>query len=59
MATKSILKTIRIKDAKAARGLANALEYAQRQPVKQVTMQHKVSDASRDEIRAMFANDRN
>lgn len=59
MATKSILKTIRIKDAKAARGLANALEYTQRQPAKQVTMQHKVSDASRDEIRAMFANDRN
>lgn len=57
MATKSILKTVRIKGAKAARGLADALEYAQRKSAKQVTLQHKVSDASREEIRSMFAND--
>lgn len=56
MATKSILKTVHIKDNTSARRLANALSNAydvQRQPV---VFKCKVSDASDDEIKAMFGD---
>lgn len=61
MATKSILKTVHLKDQKSVSKLANALENAQNYKQPKVTMNHMVSDASRDEIKAMFlgrANDR-
>lgn len=54
MATKSILKTIHIKDPRAARQLANALEYAAERPAKEVAMSKIVSEASREDIRKMF-----
>ena len=54
MATKSILKTVHIKDSESARRLANALEYAKGKHAREVTMSRMVSEASRDEIRAIF-----
>ena len=54
MATKSILKTIHIKDSRAARQLANALEYAAERPAKEVTMSKIVTEAGREDIRKMF-----
>lgn len=60
MATKSILKTVHIKDRKAAVALVNALENAKGKTSQKVTYQRMPSEASRDEIRAMFGvqNDR-
>lgn len=60
MATKSILKTIHIKSRDSARALANALEYAKNKTEKTVIFSKSYSEASRDEIKAMFGaeNDR-
>lgn len=55
MATKSVLKSINIKDRKAAFALVNALENAQGKKAKPVEHSRSFSDASREEIRAMFA----
>lgn len=54
MATKSILKTIHIKDQRAATALANALENARGKSEKVVTFQRAPSEASREDIRKMF-----
>ncbi len=54
MATKSILKTILIKDRKSARALVNALEHASGKGEKQVIMRKGSSEASQSEIRKMF-----
>ncbi len=60
MATKSILKTIHIKNKKSALALVNALENACGKQEKKVAMSRPHSDASREEIRQMFGenNDR-
>nr|DAW18051.1 MAG TPA: hypothetical protein [Caudoviricetes sp.] len=58
VATKSILKTVHIKDNTSARRLANALSNAydvQHQPV---VFKCRVSDASDEEIRAMFGDNK-
>ena len=57
MATKSVLKTIYIKDAKAANRLILALENAERKSVSDQKSSRKVSTASEDEIRSMFCAD--
>jgi len=55
MATKSILKNVHIKNAGDARRLANALEHAAEKPAKAVVMSKIVTEASRSDIRKMFA----
>ena len=54
MATKSILKTVYIKDNDAAKRLANALENAAQKSSEPVNYKRSVSTASRKEIREMF-----
>jgi len=56
MATKSILKTVHIKDSRAANRLVNALENAQKNPAKERHIKQKVTTASRSEIRSMFSD---
>lgn len=55
MATKSILKTVYIKDNNAARRLASALENAHGKKSKTVTYSRPVSEASRDSIKKIFS----
>lgn len=55
MATKSILKSIQIKDKKSAAKLANALENASGKKAKEIKYNRSFSDASRDDIRKMFS----
>ena len=59
MATKSILKTVHIKEPEAARKLVDALENAEKKQVKSNSAARRVSAASREEIREMFRNDAN
>ena len=54
MATKSILKNIRIKDAKAARRLVGAMERSQEKQPRPVVVKRSVSEATREEVRAIF-----
>lgn len=54
MATKSILKTIVIKDSSTAGKLAKAMDRAMEKVSKEVLISHKVSEASRDEIKTLF-----
>lgn len=54
MATKSILKTIHIKDRKSAVALVNALENAHGKAEKEVTMSRSYSEASKEDIQKMF-----
>ena len=54
MATKSILKTVHIKDKKAAAALVGALENAKNKTAKEVRMSRSSSEASREEIKKMF-----
>lgn len=54
MATKSILKTIHIKDRKAASALVCALENAKGKHSRDVVMSRSYSEASRSDIRKMF-----
>lgn len=54
MATKSILKTVHIKERRSATALVNALENAKGKTARKVTYQRMPSEASREEIRAMF-----
>lgn len=54
MATKSILKTVYIKDNEAAKRLANALENASQKSSRQVTFSRSVSPATKKEIHDMF-----
>ena len=60
MATKSILKSIDIKDRATANAFINALENASGKKSKQVQHTRVCTDANRDEIRKMFGdkNDR-
>jgi hypothetical protein len=54
MSTRSILKTVHIKDSKSARRLASALENASKKKCREVVYSRAVSTAARDEIKAMF-----
>ena len=54
MATKSILKTIYLKDEKPARAFINALENAENKAEQTVTLSRGYSEASRTEIRKLF-----
>lgn len=54
MATKSILKTIHIKNRKSAFALVRALENAHGKSEKKVPMQKAYSDVSRSDIKKMF-----
>lgn len=54
MATKSVLKSIHIRDKNAAERLVSALEHASGKGSKQVLQTRMFSDASREEIRKMF-----
>jgi len=58
MATKSILKTVYIKDSEAARRLANALENASQRTSEPVIYRRSVSTATRKEIREMFLEEK-
>lgn len=54
LATKSILKSIQVKDKKTALRLASALENASGKQEKNVQFNRTFSDATRDEIEKMF-----
>lgn len=54
MATKSILKTIHIKERNSANALVRALENAKGKTAKDVVMKRSYSEASRDDIHKMF-----
>lgn len=54
MATKSILKSIRVKDRRTAFRLVRALENAEKKGREPVATTRTFSDASREEIRKMF-----
>lgn len=56
MATKSILKSVNIKNRKSALGLVNALENASGKHAKPVARSKSFSDASREDIRKMFGD---
>lgn len=56
MATKSVLKTIFIKNRKSALRLIQALENAQNKGRKNVTMSRGYSTASKEDIRKIFGN---
>jgi hypothetical protein len=58
MATKSILKTIVIKDRRSARKLVSALENAGGKKSEPVKQSRSYSYATADEIRAMFSKDK-
>lgn len=56
MATKSILKTITIKDKSASRSLINALEHADEKAAKEVSYSKSVRTADREQVQKMFGD---
>ena len=54
MATKSILKNVRIKDKRAAYALVKALENASKRPVKEVKLSRPCRELNDEEIREIF-----
>lgn len=54
MATKSILKSIHITSRRSAAALINALEKAEKTKGKPVKISRSYSEATREDIRAMF-----
>ncbi len=54
MATKSILKTINIRDNKTARNFVNALEKAKSNPGKDVKYTRKCTEITGDKIKEFF-----
>lgn len=54
MATKSIYKTVHIKDSKSAKKLVRALDEAEASPGCKVSYSRSVSDANADEVKKMF-----
>ena len=58
MATKSILKSINIKDKATANAFVSALENASGKSAKPVTHTRIFTDASKDEIRKMFRTEK-
>lgn len=55
MATKSIYHTVSIKDKHLCKRFISALEHAQEKKSKEVVISKKVTEASIDQIRSMFA----
>lgn len=58
MATKSVLKSIHIKNKKSAARLVSAMENAEKKKSQNVEQTRMFSDASREEIRKMFGADK-
>jgi hypothetical protein len=58
MATKSILKTIVIKDERPARRFLSAMENSKGKKSEPIKQSRPYSYANADEIRAMFLNDK-
>ena len=56
MATKSILKSIVIKDGDAVNRLVNAIKESEKKAGTPMIVKKSVSDASRDDIRKMFGS---
>jgi len=56
MATKSILKTVDIKDRRTAQAFVRALENAKDKRVETVERKRTFSDAGREEIEKMFGD---
>lgn len=54
MATKSVLKSVNIKNRSSALALVRALENAHGKKAQEVAYSRTFSDASRDEIKKMF-----
>jgi len=54
MATKSILKTVRIKDKNLARNLVNALEHASEKTAKDVRFSKMCEEVKGEQIKEMF-----
>lgn len=57
MATKSIYKSIHLKNRALCRGLVNALESAQNKKSKEVVMTKKVREVKGDELKKLFGDD--
>lgn len=57
MATKSILKTVYIKNNDSARNLANAIDNSSNVVGKKVIFSRSVSEASREDLRKMFSSE--
>lgn len=58
MATKSVLKTVDVKNRNSALALVNALENAKGKHAQHVFKVRTFSDASKEEIRKMFRTDK-
>lgn len=58
MATKSILKSVNIRNKGAALSLARAMENAHTKADKPVKMSRSVSEATEEEIKKMFGADK-
>lgn len=56
MATKSILKSIHVKERKQAAKLVSAMERAERQRPQRVNFSRMVSVADRDEVKLLFGD---
>ena len=56
MATKSILKDIRITEKKLARKFVDALEYAEGKHSKEVKLSRTCKDIGKDKIKAFFGD---
>lgn len=56
MATKSIYKSVSIKNRSLGNGLVSALENAKNKKAKQVLISKKVVDIKKDKIREIFGN---
>lgn len=54
MATKSILKTVSIRDRRSARALANALVHAKSKKGRKPKLSAECHEMSKEEIRQMF-----
>ena len=57
MATNSILKNIRIKDKRLARGFIAALERARIKKAKDVDIPHKIQRLDKQQIRSVFGDE--
>jgi hypothetical protein len=54
MATKSMLKSINIKNGRLAKGLISALENAEKKSSKHVTLQRRLEEVKGEKIRQFF-----
>jgi hypothetical protein len=54
MATKSILKNVRINDRQLAKGLADALSNAEKKSSKDVVLRRKLEEVKASDVKAFF-----